>query len=488
MFDNPTTTAASGGSSDMFGGDGADSAPINVDGSGAATTSPDKNKEKKPLAALSSTLSASSSLSGSTNNSISSPTMSASRFKHYQKPTVSDSPELVALCESYVENKDIEGLARLARNRGLPPQSRQYAWPLLLDNHPYVLNSNIIPEYPDSSIHQQKVPYNRVKNDIARYRKRLKPTATTNNSTTLTSPNENDSSGSNNTTTNLDKLSDYLSEDEKFLVIEKSIVDFLGKWGNLIPYESGITWAAFGLSEWINPIYEMQKKSPADDVSSESSTPPNGNGHNEVIIPVGLWSDKINFSQIFENFLLVMFHSPTPKGDGPYGPCDSPITDRISSFLTVFRKLLPEIADHFNEEDVLANVGGDEWIIWWIKWLGAKVWNSHDRARIWDMYLGWRPEGGKQESNYETEIGIGTDPFWDVMELESTHILDPHIQHLFVCIALLKSNKHTLLELDQSEIREFLIRVSKSKDIESIIQEAGECYRSWKWLEDNESL
>ncbi|KAA8915666.1 hypothetical protein TRICI_002178 [Trichomonascus ciferrii] len=453
----------------------------------------EQNQGKKSLAALSSTLSASSSLSGSTTYS---PTMSSSRFKHYLKPTVSDSPELVSLCQQYIEDKDVEGLARLARNRGLPPDLRQYAWPLLLENHPYVLEPNIIPEFPTQPVSDEIIPVRRVRNDISRYRRRLKPMIRYNNnfqissnqsarSTPLsTSPSSPTSATANGTVTpkrvgevdDTAALSEYLSEsleDQRFNVIQEAIETFLGKWGKLIPYESGITWVAFALADWVNPVYEMKKSS-----TSNASTP--------EMTPVSEWEPGFSFSTVFEHFMLVMFHSPKPKGDGPYGPCDSPITDRISSFLSVFRKMLPEISAHFDEEDVLSNIGGDEWLIWWIKWLGAKVWNLNDRARVWDMYLGWRPDGAKQESTYEAEIGIGTDPFWNVMELESTKILEPHLQHLFVCIALLKANKHTLLELDQSEIREFLGRVSKSKDTESIIQEAGESYRSWKWLEEHE--
>lgn len=48
---------------------------------------------------------------------------------------------------------------------------------------------------------------------------------------------------------------------------------------------------------------------------------------------------------------------------------------------------------------------------------------------------------------------------------------------------MIKAKKNTLLELEQSEIREYLSRLGKSKDIEGIVLEAGEIWRSWQWSE-----
>lgn len=131
----------------------------------AATFSP----PRRSLTALSSTLSASSSLSGSnkTEPYEDNPHLS-SRFKHYHRPTVSESPYLVSLVERYIVENNVEGLAKVARNRGLPPSLRQYAWPLLLSTHPFVMEPSIQDEFPDdpariSEEHHREVPYKRIK-------------------------------------------------------------------------------------------------------------------------------------------------------------------------------------------------------------------------------------------------------------------------------------------------------------------------------------
>ena len=427
------------------------------------------------------------------------------------------------LCQKYIDEQNIEGLARIARNRGLPPSKRQSAWPLLLSSHPYAVEPLIIQEYPLGPVSEELVPLRRIKGDISRYRKRLKTqnkssTAAISNPQSLTSAsflishqhsqastpllgssptNTNTTIASNDSSHSsfgsVETLDSYLTEsleNRRFELIEESIEKFLEKWGQVIPYESGMVWAAFALADWVSPVYDIQEEQPNN---------LNVSGPSMSALQMGVGSDLMPFSTIFEKLMLVILHSPAPNGDGPYGPygpCDSPITDRISFFLSAVRKLLPDLASHFDEEDVLSSLGGDEWLIWWIKWLGAKVWDTNDRARIWDMYLGWRPNGAKNEkencqaSSLECEIDVenelGPDPFWNPMELESTKILDPHTQHLFVCLALLKSKKHTLMELDQSEIRECLGRLNPCKDIESIVTESGEFWRSWKWVEEND--
>ncbi|CAN6609756.1 hypothetical protein TRVA0_004S01662 [Trichomonascus vanleenenianus] len=482
-------------------------------------------RQKPSLTQLSATLSASSSLSGSTqhlsppNGSVSSNDSSGhnngNRFKHYTKPTVSDSPQLVSLCQTYIDTENIEGLAHIARNRGLPPAQRQYAWPLLLRAHPFVVNPCIAPEFPSSSEDDRNtgtIPYRRIENDIARYRKKLRKKQEQQNqqlhqnqqnqqgqqsnqssqphtqstsgpsssflishqqstqSTPLSaSPKSTASSGSIADASKMQAaINEYFCqnlESEKFEKIEFAIKAFCQKWHSVVPYESAMLQVAVALSDWIYPS-----------VSSTDSSP--------IMTPVTVTTTNTAgtlFDEIFEQFMMIVLHAPAPACDGPYGPCDSPLTERISLFLSILRKQLPELAKHFDEEDVLSSyAGGDEWLLWWIKWFGAKTFSSIDRGRLWDMYLGWRPE---KTSIEQPSDQIGVDPFWNVVELESTAILDLHLQHLFACLALLKSKKNVLMELDQSEIREYLCHFSKSKDIESVIQEAGEMYRAWRWVE-----
>ncbi|ANB11736.1 Oca5p [Sugiyamaella lignohabitans] len=559
------------------------------------TTMDEDRKEFSPhnrnnsLSALASTLSASSSLSGvmskqwipeesynemdepinsqepnsHNSSSTATPHHSTSRFKHYYKPTISESPTLVSLCQKYIDEGNIDGLARIARNRGLPPALRQYAWPLLLSSHPYAISPSIVAEYPGSysgtgqnlaSTDDDIVPIKRIRGDISRYRKRLKQqqeaasrqksASTSRNlsrtSTVATQTPSSTSPPGNNAFSyyDSDAVNAYLNEsmeNQRYEVLEETIENFLKKWGASIPYESGMVWTAFALADWVDPVYILDLRHPqrkrkqaevshqkesitkevieenqiedtTDSSSSDSPSPspslsptPSHSSatsgvHSESstpeLTPVGVWEQELqqhSFSDVFEKFMLVLFHSPPLSSDGPSGPCDSHISQRLSLFLSIFKKLLPELSDYFDEEDVLSSIGGDEWLLWWVKWMGAKVWNKFDRGRAWDMYLGWRPTNPKEATQFDvSQADVGVDPFWSPIELESDSILAPHIQHLFVCFAILKSKSHTLFELDQSEIRQFLTQVSKSNDMESIILEAGEAWRSWQWAEEND--
>lgn len=594
-----------------------------------------------------------------------------SRFKHYHKPKVTESPRLVYLCQKFINEGNLDGLALIARRRGLPPKLRQYAWPLLLASHPYVVNPSVVTEYPTQPLSNEQVPLKRIKNEIARYQKRLamatnpksRTTATSSTSASVASnvtqngpqnlqqpslyqstrltPASTSPTGSSWSEPSNSKPNPQLPElaqgesittaslgAQKQEAIEEAIKSFLTKWGRIIPYESGMVYMAFSLAESVDPICRMEDRhnhlkdtqasgttesqasspelSPADGnpafskndqqkgtssgpssfsaslnsspVSSGNATPTLG----AQAAPVSLSSLSFQlpyvFAEVFEHFMLVCFHSVQDGLNGPRGPCDSPTTDRISFFLSVIRRLLPDLAKHFDEEDVLSSIGGDEWLLWWVKWMGAKVWDRRDRARIWDMYLGWRPYPASPEFDFQNDVAkkirqqaalvvasgeipnepvpipsasistvpgssqlpssislqddedpsnkttssvlldlvqlemdLGPDPFWSATISDdndikasknnenaddsaiSSHFLpqapstsnsEPLLEHLFVCLVLLKSKTATLLELDQSEIRGCLGKLYRSKDIESIIVEAGECWRTWKHAED----
>ncbi|KAG5360997.1 Oxidant-induced cell-cycle arrest protein 5 [Yarrowia sp. B02] len=500
--------------------------------------------------------------------SVSSSVERKARFKHHKKPTVSDSPRLVELCEEYLANRNIDALAKIARQRGLPPHLRQKAWPMLLAEHPYVLEPNVgLPEprrRPNGKSAEQcksetEIPIRRLKGDLSRLQRKLKSqkmnklelqykqlqsNPSSHVSTTLSarstplsiSPVSAASEGSL-TMDHLNQVVVSESHDaQRFDIYEDAIESFLTKYH--VKYESGLVWVAAALAECVDPL------------------------------------ECDNWIQVYEHFLLVLLHTPqrdigineiedrfsgknyysdgvtsepfcenpstngaaaaaaaaaaaqaaasaeegsqpktAPLSTSPSTPASQKIashvlTDSISLFLSGFRRGLPELSAHFDEEDVLASIGGgDEWLIWWIKWMGAKTWNSSDRARVWDMYLGWKRVSDSQcqkniaeeaaaaaangapapasPSSDASESDIGMDPFWSPMKLDRVQEpnLPPRIQHLFICLAMIKAKKNTLLELEQSEIREYLSRLGKSKDIEGIVLEAGEIWRSWQWSE-----
>lgn len=435
------------------------------------------------------------------------------RFKHYLKPTVTDSPRLVFLCQQFIKSGDADSLAVIARRRGLPPKLRRLAWPLLLASHPYVLNPNICVDSMSPPTESNVIPVKRIVNEIARYQKKKKQrmlikaggsytvaassNTSASNSATNSSINGTESQPQPNSgTTHSNSNSHDETEALQFTVIQEAVENFLTKWGHIVPYDPGMVYVAFALSDYI----DMVPSSTSSDVlgSAASATDNNGSvdsslaqslsqlnvrqscydsvpgspslqaasalqpkedqvdtnksnskhqaaSQGQQFLLKSLKSPSYTFSQVFNNFMLVLCHSPveeeeeigyenrfnendielkyksetgvykqatstnpsrsesfsslpkTPRlassSNSTWGGCNnkkSTTTDRISFFLSAFRRLLPDLATHFDEEDVLSGIGGDEWVLYWIKWLGAKVWDKRDRARIWDMHLGWR--------------------------------------------------------------------------------------------------
>lgn len=431
----------------------------------------------------------------------------SSRFKHYHRPTVADDPELVETCSQWLAAKNYAQVAQLARTRGLPPHLRLLAWPLLLANHPYVKNPCLTPDYPSDGddITSHVTPSRRkIKSDLARARQRSRasppPKSCDENSleNNITNNNNNDRSASiprssisvgrstsevtltkSNPVALIKHATTFTSspsadssndaEDSIDIAIIDAILAFIAKWGKYAPYDLGMVYVALALTEWVDPT-ELAN------------------------LPRQEEEEEHTFAQLLENALLVLLHGPPKLGDGPSGPCDSPLAQQISFFLGAFRKLLPELKDHFDDEELLG-LGGDEWLLWWIKWAGARVWHPVDRARAWDMYFGWTLDavstGDRASDNTNDDASFtsssstaSVSPFWGFDP--NAPILDMHTQHIFVCLAALKSKRGVLMELDQSEIRQFLARFAKFDDTESIIAEAGEIWRSWHWIEEGE--
>lgn len=192
------------------------------------------------------------------------------------------------------------------------------------------------------------------------------------------------------------------------------------------------------------------------------------------------------------------------------------IEERVSFFISSLRKVLPELLNYFHEEHILNKFGAhdDEWLIWWLNYCGSKVWSKYDRGRIWDVLFGWRVRNPKKDQHYYFEklklspkfiAKLGPDNFWSldnedqsgfdhgnserrnsfrelVNELndkndkeekltdDSSHgsdldvdipfcKVDAHIELVFISLALLKSQENVLVELDQHEIRQYLLRL-----------------------------
>lgn len=507
----------------------------------------------------------SSSSTSSTSNTYEIPVQT--RFKHYHKPKITESPRLVYLCEKFIATRNATGLALIARRRGLPPKLRQYAWPLLLESHPYVKTL----EWAEPSA-KESGPLKHITKEMERYQKHL---ALMSRHYSVKKYGDKTIEGFNKSTESQVKLDPKELETLRYKAIEEALTRFLEKWGHIFPYKKEIVYMAFCLADWVDPVCRLEDmgRSYTDgstrdsamstctsqdtiDIGDSESSPesihvpdqhipflgPNGgerqllnpdtSRHSENSVspsetimgvndpepsPFSLESHSstlpYSFSQVFEHLMLILYHPSTASLSSldHSSPASSATPNHVSFFLSVFHQLLPDLARHFDEEDVLVSsssiFGGDKWLIWWIEWLGVKVWNRHDRSRIWDIYLGWRPNITMNEDHddyIKSELISDTGLFLDLDQLDLELCPDPFslidlelcnengisstssplTEHMFVCLALLKSKAPTLLELDQSEIRGALSRLGKSQDIESIIIEAGKCWRTWLDSED----
>ncbi|CAD6885190.1 unnamed protein product [Tilletia controversa] len=111
-----------------------------------------------------------------------------------------------------------------------------------------------------------------------------------------------------------------------------------------------------------------------------------------------------------------------------------PLTERVSTFLTLFRITLPELHEYFEEEEV--DIVG--FATRWLQDLLSSEMRIGDVMRLWDVYF------AQQEP----------------LEL-----------HLYVCIAILMVLKDQLEELDHSECRSML-NALPALDVELIVNEA----------------
>ncbi|CDK24502.1 unnamed protein product [Kuraishia capsulata CBS 1993] len=581
----------------------------------------------------------------STSSSTSSSIKLGLSSRSHAKLAVTDTPELVRLCNHYLQTKNVGGLAMIARQRGLPPALRAKAWPVLLRYHPFVINPYITPDFEVELDENDETPVSedtsvaKIKSDLRKYLKSSRATLEP-----------------KNLTPELREL--FSTQDEIFQTIERAIVKFMKKWGSIINYDSGLAWVALGLAEWIPPLPDSNyvlcgrndiakngtklrnllddffERLPEDQLNSvisthsvssspkssdgsvddpsfllpETATDYTVNGSSGLRSPFREYPYKVmTFAEIYERLVLVILHSPEPREEettagqnkGSQTTEESLMNtlpmkggspnDRIAFFLYCLRKCLPELNQFLSEEDILnTNSQKDDWIIWWLKWCGAKAWSRYDRGRVWDMLLGWRDSKSFSQEDVsrlgltpQTSELLGPDFFWNPLSLNNTcrpslkplisslsstnllsmgsggsrsssadtelvppvSVLDPHFELIFISVAFLKSKEFALLELEQSEIREFLNKASSqtgpnfqhileseykakinakldamngvdpstatpslnesvdtsqhphsmtstnfkhrksSRDIENVIYEAGEIWRKWLWQE-----
>lgn len=516
-----------------------------------------------------------------------------------KKPSFAYDVDIFSQLHQYLVDKNHHGLALVARQKGVPPFLRFKIWPILLKYHPFVLNPFIQPDNEvihkkrdsdselDHDVSRDDVLRGKIRKDLRRYIHRLKfsssSSSSTSNSQSTTPPNENiHGVGS----AHFGELSH--SELQVFETLEKAVFKFVTKWGKIIKYDLALTWVALGLAEWVPPIPKSSLVLVGRDSNNGSTLVKDvfeDYSHYIESVEFGpelqklVDEDSMPFQDVYERLVLVILHTPeegtrrrpsTGALDFKIDKSTLPVSggtieERVSFFIYLLRKLLPELSQYFSEEQILNKFGSndDEWLIWWLKYGGLKVWSRVDRGRIWDTVLGWRVPNKKNERKnkyyYIEKMNIsnkvleklGPDVFWTVDDEDSevprnsstkslTEALneckltdteqmipfgriDPHIEIVFIALALLRSKENTLVELDQHEIRQYLLRLpsksynrsdkykqyqeqkreeelgssSPSDDerahivsnnnkvdfMENIIAEAGELWRKWLYLE-----
>ncbi|KAH6560900.1 hypothetical protein BASA50_006244 [Batrachochytrium salamandrivorans] len=110
------------------------------------------------------------------------------------------------------------------------------------------------------------------------------------------------------------------------------------------------------------------------------------------------------------------------------------LNQRLANFLMLFRILMPDLYNHFEEEQVNFR----EWATSWFQYLLSRELPLECVMRLWDTYFS---------------------------------ITDGLSLHVFVCLAMLSHVKDNLEELEQSEIHSLLLRLP-ALDMDKIISHA----------------
>ena len=108
------------------------------------------------------------------------------------------------------------------------------------------------------------------------------------------------------------------------------------------------------------------------------------------------------------------------------------LDEQISNFMVLFRVLIPELHNHFEEEQVdLREEGG---IRSWFESLLCKQLGVENVLRVWDFYFA----------------------------------VNSLSMHIFICLAILFHTKEDLEELEQSEIHSFLNRLPQHFNLDAL--------------------
>jgi Rab-GTPase-TBC domain len=388
-------------------------------------------------------------------------------------------------------NKDAANvLAEIARSNGIPANFRQSVWPILLETHPLVRVKTAGSPAPVgiAGSHRQtemapEIPIKRIRAELSRYHRRRKNIPNTRHPSpprSCSPGNESPASTSTIASTISPPDQDALDQAALDSAVEDAVVAYLESHAS-VPYSPGMVHVCLALSDW-------------------------------VFVPPSISNDQENqtagLTKAFERMMTIMLWSspqiPTKPGD--MQRLDGVLTRRISHFFTIFRKLIPELATYFDEEE--ANGFGEEWVHSWIQWWCSRELHKDDKGRLWDFYLGYRPtprwplastltpSGGDEGIHIDSSDGDGEDepPPRPILPGNvnggAPEAYTPADWHPFACLALLRACKDALEELELSEIRTLLTRLPRI-NMDAILREASKMRKELRELsakEDEEAL
>ncbi|KAF8472595.1 hypothetical protein BDZ91DRAFT_790468 [Kalaharituber pfeilii] len=363
------------------------------------------------------------------------------------------------LVTKYKETGEYKELARIAREEGIPASLRRIVWPILLENHPFVVEKSLAKEYRHSteSYTPRHIPINRIKTECGRYHRRKSHTPSTRNSSppSSTSPAAiNNTSPVTSLPSDPSKIDPSLDQGSLDLAVENAIVSFLEKHDG-VSYSRGMVYVCFALAEWIYIPPSALAAAASEGVAVEDPE-----------------SQAKLLAKCFEQMMCIMLWAPPMQA--PAGRMEGVTEQKISTFLTECRQLVPELCVILDDEEALGFE--EEWVQSWVQWWCAKEIGKNTRGRLWDWHLGYEKPPQKQD-------GSGPVPD-DGFEEAFT----PSDWHILVCVALLKCLHDHVDDLEQSEIRSLLSNIPDRKlgSMSKIIEVAKNFRKQLKEIREQE--
>eukprot|EP01135_Chromosphaera_perkinsii_P000681 Nk52_evm9s148 gene=Nk52_evmTU9s148 len=169
---------------------------------------------------------------------------------------------------------------------------------------------------------------------------------------------------------------------------------------------------------------------------------------------------------------------------------------QMTNLMTYFRALMPDLYNHFEEEELEPN----EWALNWLHYLLSRSLPLECTLRLWDKYFGLLVDTGGTTKGYVngvddsltspggsiigtssvggTTLTSGTKSFDSHYDAENTSVMQPEQPcggmrefHTFVCLAVLNCYKDMLEELEYSELKGFMQRLPMM-DMDQILAQA----------------